>query len=136
MTYDLSSAHKQFMFLQPALRSLAFASSRSLASTCNSLKVAGPSTSLLTRSYSLTATKMAQEFKLKDIPSLDLKDGDKVEAQVEGIEGGKVLLVKVNNQVHALNANCTHFGAPLKNGVLTSDGRLTCPWHGGKQFEL
>lgn len=76
---------------------------------------------------------MAQEFKLKDLPKLDLNDGDKVQVEVEGIEGGKVLLVKVNGQVHAMNANCTHFGAPLKNGVLTQDGRLTCPWHGGKQ---
>jgi nitrite reductase/ring-hydroxylating ferredoxin subunit len=74
---------------------------------------------------------MAQEFKLKGLSKLDLKNGDKVEAEVEGIEGGKVVLVKVKDQVHALNANCTHFGAPLKNGVLTSDGRLTCPWHGG-----
>jgi hypothetical protein len=22
------------------------------------------------------------------------------------------------------------YGAPLKNGVLTSSGRLVCPWHG------
>jgi nitrite reductase/ring-hydroxylating ferredoxin subunit len=75
---------------------------------------------------------MAQEFKLKDLSSLNLKDGDKVEAEVEGIEKGKVVLVKVKGKVHALNANCTHFGAPLKNGVLTEDGRLTCPWHGGR----
>lgn len=58
-------------------------------------------------------------------------DTDKQEAEVEGIDGGKVLLVKVQDQVHALNANCTHFGAPLKNGVVTSEGRITCPWHGG-----
>ena len=76
---------------------------------------------------------MAQEYKLKDLPKLDLNDGDKVEAEVEGVEGGKVLLVKVKDQVHAMNANCTHFGAPLKNGVLTQDGRLTCPWHGGRK---
>lgn len=74
---------------------------------------------------------MAQEFKLKGLSQLDLKDLDKVEAEVEGVEGGKVLLVKLGDQVHALNANCTHYGAPLKNGVLTPEGRLTCPWHGG-----
>lgn len=73
---------------------------------------------------------MAQEWKLKDLSKLDLKNLDKVEAEVEGIEGGKVLLVKVDDKVHALNANCTHFGAPLKNGVLSPDGRVTCPWHG------
>jgi nitrite reductase/ring-hydroxylating ferredoxin subunit len=71
------------------------------------------------------------EFKLKGLTSLHLKNGDKVEAEVEGVEGGKVLLVKLSDKVHAMNANCTHFGAPLKNGVLTPEGRLTCPWHGG-----
>ncbi|MCJ1291625.1 hypothetical protein MMC34_003170 [Xylographa carneopallida] len=73
---------------------------------------------------------MAQEYKLKDISSLDLKNGEKREVEVDGIEGGKVLLAKMNDKTHALSTNCTHYGAPLKNGVLTPDGRLTCPWHG------
>ncbi|OAG36324.1 hypothetical protein AYO21_09489 [Fonsecaea monophora] len=73
---------------------------------------------------------MAQEFKLKDLAKLDLQDLEKREVEVEGIEGGKVLLCKVGGQVHAVNANCTHYGAPLKLGVLTPEGRLTCPWHG------
>jgi len=46
-------------------------------------------------------------------------------------DGLKVLLTKVGDKVHATSANCTHYGAPLKNGVLTPEGRLTCPWHGG-----
>jgi nitrite reductase/ring-hydroxylating ferredoxin subunit len=74
------------------------------------------------------------EFKLKELSSLSLSNGDKVEAEVEGIEGGKVLLVKLDDKVHAMNANCTHYGAPLKTGVLAPDGRLTCPWHGGEQL--
>lgn len=74
------------------------------------------------------------EFKLKELSSLALNNGDKVEAEVEGIEGGKVLLVKLDDKVHAMNANCTHYGAPLKTGVLAPDGRLTCPWHGGEKF--
>lgn len=75
---------------------------------------------------------MATTFKLKDLTSLNLEDGQKLESAVEGIEGGKVLLVNHDGQVHAMNANCTHYGAPLKNGVLGSDGSLTCPWHGGE----
>jgi nitrite reductase/ring-hydroxylating ferredoxin subunit len=62
---------------------------------------------------------MAQEFKLKDITSLQLKNGEKKEVEVEGVE------------VHATSPNCTHYGAPLAKGVLTPEGRLTCPWHGG-----
>lgn len=79
---------------------------------------------------------MAQEFKLKGVTSLNLKNGDKQEVEVEGVEGGKVLLYKVQDTVHAASANCTHYGAPLAKGVLTPEGRLTCPWHGGTLFEL
>jgi len=73
---------------------------------------------------------MTQEFKLKGLTSLDLQNGQKQEAEVEGIENGKVLLVKSEGQIHALNPNCTHYGAPLIKGVVTGDGRITCPWHG------
>ncbi|KAI9825032.1 MAG: hypothetical protein M1826_007110 [Phylliscum demangeonii] len=70
-----------------------------------------------------------QLFKLK-VDSLDLKSMEKREAEVEGVEGGKVLLVKVGATLHALAPRCTHYGAPLVKGVVTPDGRLTCPWHG------
>jgi len=82
------------------------------------------------RTFATSIKAMATEFKLKGLTSLDLKNGQKQEAEVEGIEGGKVVLVKLDNQVHALNANCTHYGAPLSKGVVTGDGRITCPWHG------
>ncbi|KAK3620356.1 Apoptosis-inducing factor 1 [Elasticomyces elasticus] len=72
----------------------------------------------------------AQEFKLKGLTSIDLKNGQKQEAEVEGIEKGKVLLVQHDGQTHAMNPNCTHYGAPLMKGVVTGDGRITCPWHG------
>ncbi|KAI9797188.1 MAG: hypothetical protein M1833_005597 [Piccolia ochrophora] len=72
---------------------------------------------------------MAQEFKLK-LDSLDMRNGEKREVEVEGIENGKVLLAKVHDEVHAMSANCTHYGAPLIKGVITGSGRLTCAWHG------
>lgn len=72
------------------------------------------------------------EYKLKNAHSLDLKNGEKQEFEVEGIENGKVLVCKINDKVQALSPNCTHYGAPLKLGVLTPAGRLTCPWHGGR----
>ncbi|EME46161.1 hypothetical protein DOTSEDRAFT_125938 [Dothistroma septosporum NZE10] len=74
---------------------------------------------------------MATEYKLKGISSLDgLKNGQTKEVEVEGVEEGKVLLAKFKDEVHALSPKCTHYGAPLSKGVLTPDGRLTCPWHG------
>lgn len=74
---------------------------------------------------------MVQEYKLQGVTWLDLQNGEKKEVDVEGIEGAKVLLAKVDDKIHALSSKCTHFGAPLKLGVLTPDGRLTCAWHGG-----
>ena len=82
-------------------------------------------------SFSISPTlTMAQEYKLKNLSSIELKNGQMQEAEVEGIEEGKVLLAKVKDEVHALGSKCTHYGAPLAKGVLTGDGRLTCPWHG------
>ncbi|KAI9835433.1 MAG: hypothetical protein M1819_002351 [Sarea resinae] len=72
----------------------------------------------------------AREFKLKGISKLDLKNFEKREADVEGVEDGKVLIVKYADKVHATSPNCTHYGAPLMKGVVTGEGRLTCPWHG------
>lgn len=73
---------------------------------------------------------MAQEYKLRDLTSLQLAPGAKQEVEVEGIEDGKVLLVNAGGKVQALGSKCTHYGAPLVKGVLTTSGRLTCPWHG------
>ncbi len=72
------------------------------------------------------------EYKLKDVTSLSLQPGDKKEVEVEGIEGAKVLIVNSGGSIQALGPKCTHYGAPLVKGVLTKGGRLTCPWHGGK----
>ncbi|EEP77273.1 conserved hypothetical protein [Uncinocarpus reesii 1704] len=73
---------------------------------------------------------MSSNYKLTGLTSLDLQDGEKREVEVEGLDDTKVLLVKLDGQVHAMTANCTHYGAPLVKGVLTPDGRITCPWHG------
>uniref|UniRef100_A0A1A9W081 Rieske domain-containing protein n=1 Tax=Glossina brevipalpis TaxID=37001 RepID=A0A1A9W081_9MUSC len=43
--------------------------------------------------------------------------------------GRKVLIVKYQGQIHALGNTCTHYGAPMKAGVV-GDGRIRCPWHG------
>ncbi len=74
---------------------------------------------------------MADEFKLKSVTSLSLNPGDKLEVEVEGIDDAKVLLVNAGGKIQALGPKCTHYGAPLIKGVLTANGRLTCPWHGG-----
>ena len=74
---------------------------------------------------------MAQEFKVKELSTLDLKDGEMKQVELEGLEGGKVLLANSGGKIHATSSNCTHFGAPLVKGVL-AEGKVTCPWHGGE----
>jgi len=51
---------------------------------------------------------MTTEYKLsfQDDPN-DIPNGHKVEVEVDGIEGGKVLLMKVNGNLRALNPRCT-----------------------------
>lgn len=70
------------------------------------------------------------EFKLKDVTSLALKTGEKKEVEVEGIEDAKVLLVNAAGTIQAIGPKCTHYGGPLVKGVLSQNGRITCPWHG------
>ena len=55
---------------------------------------------------------MTTEYKLKfqDDPN-DIPNGHKVEVEVDGIEGGKVLLLKVNGNLSALNPKCTRMSS-------------------------
>ena len=55
----------------------------------------------------------------------DLKDG-----QMRAVKAGEteILLVRTEGEYSALGAHCTHYGAPLVDGVL-SGTRIICPWH-------
>ncbi|WGF87903.1 FAD-dependent oxidoreductase [Marinivivus vitaminiproducens] len=44
------------------------------------------------------------------------------------IAGRSIILARTGDRVTALSAFCTHFGAPLAEGVV-HDGRIVCPWH-------
>lgn len=48
----------------------------------------------------------------------------------EGDDAVQVLVSNVGGTLHATSAKCTHYGAPLANGVLTGSGKIICPWHG------
>ncbi|PMD66116.1 uncharacterized protein K444DRAFT_659333 [Hyaloscypha bicolor E] len=91
---------------------------------------ASPRNQQFIQTFATASRIMAQEYKLKGLSSLDLKPGEKREVEVNGIEEGKVLLCNVGGKVTALGSKCTHYGAPLVKGILTADGRITCPWHG------
>ncbi len=55
----------------------------------------------------------------------ELADGEMKQVSAEGKE---ILLARVNGSFHAVGAYCTHYGAPLGEGVLNGE-RLVCPWH-------
>ena len=64
----------------------------------------------------------------KDIPvakTSELVDGEMKQVSAEGQE---ILLARVNGNFYAVGAHCTHYGAPLVEGVLSGE-RIVCPWH-------
>ena len=56
----------------------------------------------------------------------DLKDGEMKAVSVG--DGREILLTRIKDSYNALGANCTHYGAPLSEGVLCN-GVIMCPWH-------
>ncbi|SDG52448.1 Reductase C-terminal [Pseudomonas benzenivorans] len=44
------------------------------------------------------------------------------------VEGNSVLLVRMEDGLHAVSGLCTHYGAPLADGLVIDD-EIRCPWH-------
>ena len=55
----------------------------------------------------------------------ELKNG---EMKSVNLGGNEILLCKIEDRFYALSAHCTHYGAPLAEGLLNGD-RIVCPWH-------
>jgi NADPH-dependent 2,4-dienoyl-CoA reductase/sulfur reductase-like enzyme/nitrite reductase/ring-hydroxylating ferredoxin subunit len=55
----------------------------------------------------------------------ELKDGEMKQVSAGGTE---ILLARVGDKCYAVGAHCTHYGAPLVEGVLSGE-RIVCPWH-------
>ncbi len=58
------------------------------------------------------------------------RTSDLAEGEMKMVEANdtKILLAKVDGEFFAVGGSCTHYGAPLPDGVL-SDKRVVCPWH-------
>ena len=55
----------------------------------------------------------------------DLQDGQTKQVEVED---SALLLAKIDGQIYATGAYCTHYGAPLAKGV-SCNKTVVCPWH-------
>ena len=55
----------------------------------------------------------------------DIKEGSLLGLD---LEGNKIVLAMVKGQLYAMDAVCSHKGAPLEEGKLERYD-LTCPWH-------
>lgn len=76
--------------------------------------------------YNFPLVKENMSYKDFEVPDVaTLADGEMKQVSVDGTE---LLIARVNGEFHAIAAHCTHYGAPLVDGVLNGN-RLVCPWH-------
>jgi NADPH-dependent 2,4-dienoyl-CoA reductase/sulfur reductase-like enzyme/nitrite reductase/ring-hydroxylating ferredoxin subunit len=66
---------------------------------------------------------MSKKFPVAHID--DLQDGDMKQVEVGGL---KILLTRLDGTFFAMGGECSHYGGPLAEGVL-SGMHVTCPWH-------
>jgi NADPH-dependent 2,4-dienoyl-CoA reductase/sulfur reductase-like enzyme/nitrite reductase/ring-hydroxylating ferredoxin subunit len=59
------------------------------------------------------------------IPIADLPDGSMIAGKLGEEE---ILLAREGDEVHAVGAHCSHYHAPLVDGMLAG-GTVRCPWH-------
>jgi nitrite reductase/ring-hydroxylating ferredoxin subunit/uncharacterized membrane protein len=65
-----------------------------------------------------------------DVAPSTLEDRRPVVAKTK--EGTELLVVKIDDQIHAIANVCTHAGGPLNEGTWVGANRceIQCPWHG------
>lgn len=56
----------------------------------------------------------------------DLENGEMKTIKID--DDKEILLSKINGEFFATGSKCTHYGAPLEDGVLSGE-TIVCPWH-------
>ncbi len=49
--------------------------------------------------------------------------------QVVKVGNRNILLLNHEGQLYAMDNACPHLKLPMKNGKVTEDGAIVCPWH-------
>ena len=61
----------------------------------------------------------------KVLAEADLTEGNR---QVVTVDGQKLLVLKHEGKIHAVNNTCPHLKLSMKKGKIV-DGAIVCPWH-------
>jgi nitrite reductase/ring-hydroxylating ferredoxin subunit len=62
----------------------------------------------------------------KAIAATELPEGAR---KVVTLDGKKVLLLNHEAKIYAVANNCPHMKLPMKNGKITPEGAIVCPFH-------
>ncbi len=71
---------------------------------------------------------MDEEKWMRAVEEKDLKEGVPLPVTVDE---KKVMILRLNGKIHACGNECSHYGAPLTDGVLNGS-EITCPWHNAR----
>ncbi|MDQ3697295.1 MAG: Rieske 2Fe-2S domain-containing protein, partial [Gemmatimonadota bacterium] len=61
----------------------------------------------------------------RGVPETDIPDGGMIAGHVDD---KAVLVARKGHEIFAIGATCTHYGAPLAEGLIVGD-TVRCPWH-------
>ena len=62
-------------------------------------------------------------------PAINFAELQKNNRQTATIDGKKILFILQNDQIYAVQAQCSHLGYPLLKGKVNDECELVCPLH-------
>ncbi len=65
---------------------------------------------------------------MKQVSVAQINDLSNGQMKQISIGDSQILLTKINDKFYATGAFCSHYGAPLEQGILSGE-KIICPWH-------
>lgn len=66
---------------------------------------------------------------------MDLKELQEKVRCTSVVDGHKILFIWHQDKIHAMQSQCPHLKLPLKNGTITENDTIVCPFH-KSEFDL